>query len=145
MWLTLFYRACERPNSWEHLQRDFFRLLTESISVFTLSGHLSVNILPDLRFFCLLVKVIYWPCGLKCVYLMINLAFLGIIVKLPALVQFWMILSPNKKWRKIFFPFLSKTFSLRINSNYCILCSNLKQKKKNTLILVVISSHMGFM
>ena len=38
--------------------------------------------------FCLLVEVIYWPYGLKFVYPMINLAFLGIIVKLKFLKNF---------------------------------------------------------
>ena len=51
--------------------------------------------------------------------------------------QFSMILSPNKKWRKIFFLLLSKTLELRINSCYSLLFSNLKQKK-NVILLVEI-------
>ena len=50
--------------------------------------------------FWLFVEIVYWLCGLKFVYLMVNLAFLGIIVKVKLPVkfclQFWMILSPNK-------------------------------------------------
>ena len=38
--------------------------------------------------FCLLVEVIYWPCGLKFVYPMINLAFLGIIIKVKFSTKF---------------------------------------------------------
>ena len=38
--------------------------------------------------FCLLVEVIYWPCGLKCVHPTINLAFLVIIVRLNFLRNF---------------------------------------------------------
>ena len=38
--------------------------------------------------FCLFIGVVYWPCGLKFVYLTMNLAFLGIIVKLNLLQNF---------------------------------------------------------
>ena len=82
--------------------------------------------------FCLLVRVVYWSCGLKFVYPMINLAFLMTIVKvkLPTkfCLQFRMILSSNK-WYKILFPLLSKALWFKINSHYSILLSNLKQKR----------------
>ena len=59
--------------------------------------------------------------------------FLGIIDKLNFLqnlpTQFWMILSPNKQWHKIFFPLLSKTLWSRINCYYSIQFSILKQKR----------------
>ena len=38
--------------------------------------------------FCILVEVIYWPCGLKFVYPAINLAFLGMILKLNSVRNF---------------------------------------------------------
>ena len=83
--------------------------------------------------FCFLVAVVYWPSDLKFVYLSINLAFLGIIVKVKLLrfffAQFWMIFSPIKSWRKIFFPPLSKALWSRVNSYYRILFSKLKQKE----------------
>ena len=40
------------------------------------------------RIFCFLVEVVYWPCSLKFVYPTINLAFLGIIVKLTFVQNF---------------------------------------------------------
>ena len=40
------------------------------------------------RIFCLLVEVVYWPCGLKFVYPTKNLAFLEIIVKVKLPVKF---------------------------------------------------------
>ena len=40
--------------------------------------------------FCLLVDVAYIPSGLKCVYPMINLTFLGIIVKVKLLAKFFL-------------------------------------------------------
>ena len=107
-WLTLYYTAREKPSSWEHLRRDFFGLLpTESLTASTLSEHLAVNFLPDLRLFCLLFDFVYCTRGLKFVYPTINLAFLGIIVKLNFLRKFtctfWTILFPNKRLRNIFF------------------------------------------
>ena len=84
------------------------------------------------------VEAVNWHNGLKFVYPTINLAFLEIIVKVKLhakiYFQFWMILSPNKLWNKIFFPLLSKTMWSRIDSCYSILFSNLKQKKNTTLL-----------
>ena len=80
-WRTFFKILCndarERPSYWESLQRDFYGLLrTESFIASTLSGYLSVNF--------------YWPCGLKFVYPMINLAFLGIIAKVHLPAKFYL-------------------------------------------------------
>ena len=55
----------------------------------------------DLGFYCLLVKVFYWPYGLKFVYPTINLVFLGITVKVKLAAKFCLhsfewFLSPNK-------------------------------------------------
>ena len=76
--------ACERPSSWECLQRDFFRLFP-TISHCIHIVRVSCSQLPARSgIFCLLVEVVYWPCGLKFVYPMINWAFLRIVVKLPA-------------------------------------------------------------
>ena len=86
-WLTLSYCACQRPSSWERLWRDFFGLLpTESHIAFTLSGHLEIKLPAGSGIFCPFLEAVYWPCGLKFVYPIINLAFLWIInkVKLPA-------------------------------------------------------------
>ena len=49
--------------------------------------------------------------------------------------EFWMILSLNKLWHKIFL-LLSKSLRSRINSCYSKLFSNLKLKKCTTLLLV---------
>ena len=78
----------------------------------------------------------------------INLAFLGIIKKKKKkkknsnfLRNFTrtvlIILSPNKEWRKIFLPLLSKVLRSRINSCYCILFSNMKQK--HTLLIELLA------
>ena len=53
--------------------------------------------------FYLLVEVVYGHCCLQFVYLTITLTFLSIIVKVKLPAKFWMILSPNKLWRKIFY------------------------------------------
>ena len=96
--------------------------------------------------FCLLVEIIYWPCSLKFVYPMINLAFLGIIVKVKLTAKFC---YPRFEWFCLqisdtkFLPLFSKALWLRINSSYCILFSNLKQKKDHIIISRVISNHMG--
>ena len=99
-WLILSNSARERPSSW-----DFFGLLpTESLTASTLWGHLAVNFLSDLGFSASLSSFFfYWPHGWKFVYPMINLALLGIILKVMKflLAQCWMILSPNK-WRNLF-------------------------------------------
>ena len=63
-WLTLSYsareRPSERPNSWEHLQRDFFGFLpTESLSSFTLWGRLS-HLPAWSGIFHLLAEVVWW-------------------------------------------------------------------------------------
>ena len=83
--------------------------------------------------FCLLVEVVYVPCGLKFEYPMINLPFPRIIFKLNFLWNFVCTVlndfSSNKLWRKMFFPLLSKSLWSRINSCYSLLFSNLKQKR----------------
>ena len=57
-WLTLSYRASERPSFWERLQREFFELLpTESLTASSLSQHLAVNFLPDLGFSAFLLRL----------------------------------------------------------------------------------------
>ena len=77
--------TCERPNSWERLQRDFFRLLlTEECLIHII--RISCSQLPARSgIFCHLVEVVYGPCGLKFMYAMINLFFGGIIFKLKKL------------------------------------------------------------
>ena len=80
--------------------------------------------------FCLLVEVVYWPCGLKFAHPMINLAFQGITVKFP--VKFCL---HNFEWFCLqisvtkYFPLLSKALWLKIDRCYHILLSNLKQKR----------------
>ena len=61
---------------------ELFRTLSDRIShcihtVRTFCSQLSARS----GIFCLLIKIVYWPCGLKFVYPTINLAFWGIIVK----------------------------------------------------------------
>ena len=49
----------EKPNFWERLRREFFGILpTESLMASTLSGHLSVNFLPELRFSAFLLRLL---------------------------------------------------------------------------------------
>ena len=82
---------------------------------------------------CLLVEVVYWPCGWKFVCPTINFAFLGIIIKakLPAkfylhsLERFCLQISSDAKY----FPHLSKTLWSRINNCYSLLFSNLNKKR----------------
>ena len=96
-WRSFFKILCndarERPSSWEHLRKDIFGLLRiDSLTASTLSGHFADNILPDLGFF---VEVVYWPCGLKSVYPTINLAFVGLIIKVKLPAKFcW----PSFEW-----------------------------------------------
>ena len=72
--------------------------------------------------FCHLVEVVYRSCGSQFLYPTINFTFLRIIVGLNflkiLLAQIWMILSRNKSWPNIFFPFLSKALWSRINHIY---------------------------
>ena len=86
-WLTLSYSARERPSSWERFRMDFFRTSFDRISHRIHIVRMSCSQLPTrYGILCLLVVVVYQLRGLKFVYPTINLAFLGIIikVKLPA-------------------------------------------------------------
>ena len=68
--------------------RDFIGLLPiDSLAASTLLGRLAVYFQPDLGFSAFLL-IVYLPCGLKFVYLTIDLAFVGIIVKLNFLKNF---------------------------------------------------------
>ena len=96
--------------------------------------------------FCLLFEVVYWPCGLKFVYLMINLAFRGIIFKVKLPTKFCL---HSFEW-----------FFLQIicEAKYFLSCPRhcdwglivvivyyfqiLNKKKYNFIISRVISSHM---
>ena len=49
-----------------------------------------------------------------------------------------MILTPNKLWGKIFFPFSSKALWSRINSCYSILVSKLKPKRILSLVELLV-------
>ena len=133
-WRSFFKIFCndarERPSSWERLRKDFFGLLpTESLTSSTLSGHLAVNFLPDQ-----VAEAVYWSCGLKLVYPMINLAFLGIIVKVKLPAKFslhsfeWFCLQISSDAK--YFSSLAQGIVMRINSWYCILFSNLNQKRR---------------
>ena len=127
--------ARERPSSWECLRRDFFwgGTLSNWISNHIYTVMTSCSQLPVRSgFFCFHVEVGHWPCGLKFVYPMINLAFLGIIVKIKLPAKFclhsfeWFCLQISSDARYFFSP--SKALWSRINSCYSILFSNLKQK-----------------
>ena len=108
----------KRLSSWERLRRDFFgHLLIESLTASKMSWHLAVNFMFDLGFSAFFVEVVFKPCRLKFVYPTINLAFLGIFikVKLPAkfcLHSFEWVVTQNS------FSFFSKPLSSRINSCY---------------------------
>ena len=100
-----------------------------------LSAHLHLqDILQStsyqIRIFCHLVEVVYWPCGLTFVYPTLNLAFLGIIVKVKLLVKFCLQDFVSKSVTKYFSSlFLGIVIGSRINSWCSILFSNLKQKR----------------
>ena len=89
--------------------------------------------------FCLLVDVVYWTCGLKFMNPMTNLSFLGIIatVKLASklcLHRFeWFCLPVSSDTK--YFTLLSKTLWSTIDSCYCFLFPNLKQKRHNILLV----------
>ena len=54
--------ARETSSFYERLRGNFFGLLpTESITASTLSGHLTVNSLPDLRFSAFLLRLVPDP------------------------------------------------------------------------------------
>ena len=76
MWKTKFL-----VKSFEGFFRTSFSRILHCIHIVRTSW----NQLP-VRFgiFCRLIEVVYWPSGLEFVYPMINLAYLGIIVKLSA-------------------------------------------------------------
>ena len=89
--------------------------------------------------FCLLIEVVYWSCGLKLVYPTINLAFfLRIIVKVKFLSKFCL---HNFDWFCLQISSDAKSFSRHRDRGLLvvirsILFSNLRQKKKTTLLLV---------
>ena len=81
--------ASERPSSWERSLEGLFRTPPERISHCIHIVKTSCSQLPARSgIFCLLVEILYWPCGLKSVYPMINLAFMRIIVKVKLSVKF---------------------------------------------------------
>ena len=128
--LTLSYCARKRPSSWERLRMDF-QTPSDRIShcIHIDKTSCSQFFVPS-GIFCRLVVVVYWPCDLKFVYPMINLFFLGIILKLNFLWNYACIVLTDliSKWvmRQNIFLFLSKTWWSRLNSCYSILFSNLK-------------------
>ena len=133
--------ARERPSSLERLRGIFFRTPSDKISHRIHIVRISCSQLPARSgIFCLLVEVVYWPCGL------INLFFSGdnCHVKLPAkfLAQFWMIVSPNKSWRKIVFLSCPR-HSDRGLVVVIIYYFQIWNKKEQKIIMSrVISSHM---
>ena len=117
-----------------HLLEHMFQMTAaapQTHTAFTLSGDLAVSFLPELG-----VSTSCWGCLL--------IQWLEICVPDDKFgfsgdscwrwtsckilfAPFWMILSPNKSWRKICFPLLSKAFWLIIISCYGLLSSNLKK------------------
>ena len=97
--------------------------------------------------FCLLVEVVYWTSGLKFVPPMINLAFLGIIVKVRLPVKFclhsfeWFCLQISSEAK--YFFLLSKAWCLLVVIlNYF----QIWNKKEHSIIISrIISRHMGLM
>ena len=98
--------------------------------------------------FCLLVEIAYWPWAWKFVYTAINLAFWGIIVKVKLLAKFflhgfWMILSPNKSWCKIFFLSYPRHCNRELIIVIVYFFSSLKQKGTEPYFRRIIRSHVG--
>ena len=118
-WLTLSYSACERQCSWEHLWRNFFRVLpTQSL---TTSCQIWDFLPPCWGCLLTLWLEICAPndkfgfSGDNCLNFLQYFAC-------TILNDFF---PPNKYWRKIHLPLLFKTLWLRTNSCYSILFSNL--------------------
>ena len=79
---------------------DSFR--REYLTASPLSGQFAVNFLSDLVFSTFVMKLVTDSVTWN-LYPRINLTFLGIIDKSSFLfLEFWLILSSNKLWRKIF-------------------------------------------
>ena len=85
---------------------------------------IAVNFLPDLELSAFLLRFFYWPCGLKFGYLMINLAFLGIIVKVKLLGKFCL---HNFEW-----------FCLQISSNIKYFFLSCPRDCDQGLIVVIV-------
>ena len=135
--------AGERLSSWECFQRDIFRLLTISYCIHIVRT--SCSQLPARsEIFCLVVEIVYWHCDLKFVYPMINLAFLGIIVKVKLGAKFCL---HSFKWFCL--QIRDTIFSLSC-PRHCdkglivvIVTIFTSETKKNMIMSEVISSHLG--
>ena len=74
--------ARERLCFWEHFRRDSFQ---QNLSIVWTS---CCKVPGRSGIFYLLVDVVYWSCGFKFVYPTINMAFLGINVKVKLTAKF---------------------------------------------------------
>ena len=105
----------------EMTPRRLFRVPSNGISHRIHIVKISCSQLPARSgIFCLLVEVCYWACGLRFVYTTINLAILGIIVKVKLPAKYCL---HSFEWfsfqiRQNIFPLLSKAFWWRINIYY---------------------------
>ena len=120
---------------------DFFGLLpTESFMAYTLSGPLAVNFLLRPGVFYLLVEVYYWLRCFKFVYQTINLASLGITVKIKLPAKFclhsfeWFCLQISCDTK--YFPLLSKAMCEQWLIVVIVYYFQIWNKKKTTLLLV---------
>ena len=79
MWKTKFLGT---------FSRGLFRTPSDRISHIHIVRTSYIQLLARSGIFCFHVEIVYWPCGLKFEYPMINLAFLEIIVKVKPPVKF---------------------------------------------------------
>ena len=103
--------ACERPSSWEHLWKDFFRIFHRIHIVRTSCSQFPARS----GIFWLFVEVVYLSCDLKFVYQIINLAFLGIIIKVNLPAKFCL---PSFEWYYLHISSDAKYFFLSC-PRYC--------------------------
>ena len=126
-----FQILCNDAGERLNISEGLFRTPSDRISQRIYIFRTSCSQLPTRSgIFCHLVEVVYWPCGLTFVYPTLNLAFLGIIVKVKLLVKFCLQDFVSKSVTKYFSSlFLGIVIGSRINSWCSILFSNLKQKR----------------
>ena len=109
-----------------------FRTLSDRISHCIHIVRSSCSQLPArFKIICILVEVVYRPCGWESLYSTIDLAFLGISVKLN--------LAQSYLHRVEWFYRSSKALWSRINSCYSILFSNMKKRTWSLVELFAVT------
>ena len=120
-----------------HVKNRVFRTPSNRISHIVRTAN---NQLPAKSgIFCLLVEVVYWPCSLKFVYPMINLAFLERMIKVKLRAKFclhsfeWFCLQISSDAK--YFPSLVQ--------GIVIYFQIWKKKEHNSISSRILSCHMG--